>query len=120
MPLLNPRTKRGKLLRVAVPAVFCVLVFFFALHAKTAVYSGTSQAKVTPSTAGKMWVSGHELHQCVVPPVSTPLFPLILLVLLTPTVLCRPVPRYSPVILASNTLSRRHLSRFLRPPPARS
>jgi len=120
VPLLNPRTKRARLLRAAVPAVFCLLVFFFALHAKTAVYSGASQAKVTPSTASKLWVSGQEMQHRLAPPVSVPLFPLLLLlVLVVPTVLCRPAPQCSPVILSSNNFSLRHLRRFLRPPPAR-
>ena len=38
----------------------CVLVFMFALHAKTAVYNGGAPAKVTPSTASKLWLNGQK------------------------------------------------------------
>ncbi|MGC2109273.1 MAG: hypothetical protein WA655_07125 [Candidatus Korobacteraceae bacterium] len=41
---------------------FCVLVFFFALHAKTAVYNGGAPAKVTPSTSSKLWLSGNKVE----------------------------------------------------------
>ena len=67
VPLLNPRTKPGKILRAAVPVMFCVLVFFFALHAKTAVYGAASHSKVTPSTASKMWVSGQKMQSRIAP-----------------------------------------------------
>ena len=40
----------------------CVLTFMFALHAKTAVYNGDAPAKVTPSTASKLWLSGQKME----------------------------------------------------------
>jgi hypothetical protein len=119
VPLLNPHTRRGKLLRAAVPAVFCLLVFFFALHAKTAIYHGFSQPKVTPSTASKLWVSGYNVHDRVAPPASTPAFLQVLLVLINPTINGRPALD-TLTISPSTDLCLRYSRRFLRPPPLRS
>ena len=52
----HERLWRGLLL------MLCALVFMFALHAKTAVYNGSAPAKVTPSTASKLWLNGQKME----------------------------------------------------------
>ena len=54
--------------------VLCALVFMFALHAKTSVYSGTGRAKATPSTALKLWLSGQKMEVQSVDSTSGMLF----------------------------------------------
>ena len=120
MPLLNPRTPRGELLRAALPAVFCLLVFFFALHAKTAMYGGASTPKVTPSTASKLWVTGEKMQTRVIPPDSATQFVLLVAALLTPMLRREPARQPSAVVPTSHHFCLQHLTRFLRPPPARS
>ena len=36
------------------------VVFFFAFHAKTGVYSSATSVKVTASTCAKMWLNGQK------------------------------------------------------------
>ncbi len=82
----------------------CVLVFLFALHAKTAAYNGGAPAKVTPSTASKLWVSGQKMEAPPVEPGSSVLFCMIFLCLfalnlqrqsLTQTAWITPAPKKS-------------------------
>lgn len=120
MPDLKVRIKRSKILRVAVPVTFCVLVFFFALHAKTAVYGGAARAHETPSTASKLWVSGQKMEARVVPPESAPLFWAVFLGLLGLCLLSQPRVQNVLVVPSPSNLRLRHLRRFLRPPPAQS
>ena len=59
---VNLRTMKTKMRWRAQLIMLCALVFMFALHAKTSVYSGTGPAKVTPSTASKLWLSGQKME----------------------------------------------------------
>ena len=121
VPLLNFQSKPSRILGAAAPVTFCVLVFFFALHAKTAVYGGAAQAHVTPSTASKLWVSGHEMQAHGVPPETAPLLWAAFLSLLGLCLLSRPdVQNARVVVPASSDLRLRHLRRFLRPPPVQN
>src|SRR5579884_4069570 len=45
-------------LRSALLLAICFLLFLFVLQAKTGMYNGNSQAKVTPTTASKLWADG--------------------------------------------------------------
>jgi hypothetical protein len=100
--------------------MFCALVFFFALHAKTAVYRGVSQPKITPSTASKLWAGGEKVEgRFLAPPSVSPSW-LICLALLG---LCLyPKRRFQDALVVPppRNLRLRHLHRFLRPPPVRS
>ena len=40
----------------------CGLVFFFALHSKTALYNGSAPVKVTTATASKLWLDGQKMQ----------------------------------------------------------
>jgi hypothetical protein len=108
------------MLRAAVPVMFCVLVFLFALHAKTAVYGTAAQSKVTPSTSGKLWVSGQKLEARVVPTQIAPLFWPLFLSLLGLSLLSRPRLQRAIIIPPPSNLRLWHLHRFLRPPPFQS
>ena len=41
-------------------AVAVVVVFLFALHAKTGVYGSSTGVKVTSSTSAKLWLNGQK------------------------------------------------------------
>jgi hypothetical protein len=107
------------MLRAAVPVLFCVLVFFFALHAKTAVYGAATQTKVTPSTSSKMWVSGQKMDARVLPPSAVPLFCAVVSLLLF-VLLNQPRLQVALRVPPPSNLRLRHLHRFLRPPPFQS
>ena len=97
------------------------LVFSFALHAKTGVYGDGIPVKVTPSTAGKLWLNGQKME--IQPVTSSPsvlLFCIALFLIYrlylhrkprVPTAHCLPAARH---------LSLWHSHRFLRPPPVRA
>ena len=82
----------------------CALVFWFALHAKTGVYGDGIPVKVTPSTAGKLWLSGQKME--IQPVTSSPsalLFCIALLLIYrlylhrkprVPTAFCLPAARH--------------------------
>lgn len=107
------------MLRAAVPVLFCVLVFFFALHAKTALYGAAAQTKVTPSTSSKMWVSGQKMDAPVLPPSAVPLF-CALVSLLGLVLLNQPRLQFASKVPPPSNLRLWHLHRFLRPPPFQS
>ncbi len=95
----------------------CALVFFFALHAKTAVYNGGAPAKATPSTASKLWLSGQKME------AQTPLSPGVVLFWIAFTclfslyLLHEPKVRSAVVVRSPDNLRLWQLHRFLRPPP---
>lgn len=108
------------MLRAALPVMFCALLFFFALHAKTAVYRGISHGQITPSTASKLWAGGEKIDARFVAPQSVSPSWLICLGLLG---LClRPQRRFHDafVVPPPSNIRLRHLHRFLRPPPVQS
>jgi len=110
----NERLRRSLLLTL------CVLVFMFALHAKTAVYDGGAPAKVTPSTASKLWLSGQKMEVQSVDSDSGVLFWMAVLCLIglylhrelrVRSAFLTPPPRNLPL---------RQMHRFLRPPPVQA
>jgi len=115
---VNPSITQDKTLRRATLFALCALVFFFAWHAKTAVYSGSGPVKASPSTAAKLWLSSQKLGLPSVESSAPPLFASMVLCL---WVLCvrkerLDVPAYLTPPTTSRTLCALHL--FLRPPPA--
>jgi len=95
----------------------CGLVFFFALHAKIAVYNGGAPVKLTPSTASKLWVNGQKLDLLTDDSSSSAVFWMAFFCLWglylqrerrVPQVFLTPRP---------SNLTLRHLHPFLRPPP---
>jgi hypothetical protein len=115
---VNLRIMRNKNLWRALAVGFCALVFFFALHAKTALYNNGALGKLTPSTSSKLWTSGQKMEA---PPVSVNtgvLLWIAALLLLQPS-LRRLLPISNTLFVrppGNLPLSERH--RFLRPPPA--
>lgn len=111
------RIQRSRLIRASVPVLFCILVFLFALHAKTAVYGGTSAGKISPSTASKLWVSSEKMEFRAELLHSVPLFWLFLISVFG-LYLSRDCSFRS--IVAVPSISIRHrwqVRRFQRPPP---
>ena len=106
--------------RKAVILVLCGLVFFFALHAKTACYGSTAQAKITPSTSAKLWVSGQKMEVRPVANGGLPLFGLLLLCLFGLESGREPGIQLALVTPTPSNLRLRYLHRFLRPPPVQS
>lgn len=98
----------------------CALVFFFALHAKVAVYNGGAPAKVTPSTASKLWLSGQKMEAQSLPCTGVILFWIAFTCLFSLYLHREPKVRSAFVIPLPNNLRLRHLSRFLRPPPSQN
>ncbi len=117
---MSLRKKPNQMLWQTLALSFCALVFFFALHAKTAMYNGGTSTRVTPSTASKLWLSGQKIE---VPPVDsgTAMVFWLAVVCLFGLYLQRE-PRVQNVVLhpPANDLSRWHIHRFLRPPPSQS
>ena len=94
----------------------CVLVFCFALHAKTAVYEHGSHPQA--STSSKLWMTGFKTQL----PAATPLAPLLwFAAFLTCLIYRQRERRYHAVCETAAPELRRqqYLHRFLRPPPLR-
>jgi hypothetical protein len=98
----------------------CALVFFFAWHAKTAVYSGGGPIKATPSTASKLWLNSEKLAVQSVAPTSSLLFWVAILCLCSGYLRREPLARIADLTPPprETTLCDRHL--FLRPPPVQA
>ena len=96
----------------------CALVFFFALHAKTAVYSGISPVKATPSTASKLWLNGQKLDLPPVDSTSVAVFWMALLCLYSLSLRREGFVRNTFLVPPPRNSALRHLHPFLRPPPA--
>ena len=118
--LVNLRIMQNKVLWRTLAVGFCALVFFFALHAKTSVYNGSS-IKVTPSTSSKLWVSGQEMDTHAPESATGSL-------LFWMTVLClfglyfhsERIVEGAFLEPAPTNLPLRHVHRFLRPPPVQN
>lgn len=97
--------------------VICFLLFIFVLQAKTAVYNGNAQVKVTPTTASKLWVDGHKWEDPSISSSVAILFWMVSLFLLA--LYRKPEWRAHSVrqTVHCRLSSRQHLQRFLRPPP---
>lgn len=101
--------------RTLIVIVVCALVFLFAYHSKTAGY-GSSQARITPVTASKLWVSSQKMEPA---PQSTAV------ALSWAAVLCffalhlprKPLLRRTIEPPAPALLPFIEVHRFLRPPP---
>ena len=107
-----------KTLRRALLFAACALVFFFAWHAKTAGYSHASLAKVMPSSAAKLWMSGQKMG---VPPANLAFVPLLWAAILGLFSLQLQDERRLRLVvttLPSNPRNLQRLYRVLRPPPA--
>jgi hypothetical protein len=115
---VNPRVVQKKAPRHALSVALCLLVFFFALHAKTAMYNGGAPVKITPSTASKLWVSGQKIE---VPPAVDSGVPALVwiaaLFLYAPPLHRQPLVPGVFLIPPPSNLPSWHLQRFLRPPP---
>ena len=113
MPPLTPphRPMNAAFWRVLL-LLACMLVFSFALHAKLAVY-GHSQPQ--SSTSSKLWTSEAKIGA---PSMDTGWLLLSLLLVTLYLQLTRNSHGYTaePVVVRESR-RRRHLSRFLRPPP---
>jgi len=98
----------------------CGLVFFFALHAKIAVYNGSSPVKATPSTASKLWINGQKMQVQSIDSGPAAFFWLVLLCLCG--LYLQSVDRVQSVALTAppNDLTLRYRRRFLRPPPVKA
>ncbi len=95
----------------------CVLVFLFALHAKTGVYNGGAPAKMTPSTASKLWLSGQKMQVPSVEVGSSVLFCMLLLCLFALHLQRQSLAKTARITLPPRSISLRYVCRFLRPPP---
>ena len=107
-----------KLLARVLPVAFCVLVFAFALDAKTSLYGPILPANAPTSSFAKLWVSSQKIEAQAVAPVSSIIF-IVAAVCLFRLVLHH-VPRVQSTLVApqSSDQRARHQRRFLRPPPA--
>jgi hypothetical protein len=111
---------QNKALWRAVAVAFCILVFFFALHAKTAVYTGGA-AKMTPSTSSKLWLSGHEVRVQSVDLISSGvLFWMTVLFLFRLYIYRGPQVRSAFATPPPRRLPLQQLHLFLRPPPVQN
>ena len=117
---VNLRTMKTKTLWRAQLIMLCALVFMFALHAKTSVYSGTGSAKVTPSTASKLWLSGEKMEVQSVDSGSGMLFWMAVLCLVGLYLHRELKARSAYLAPPPRNLPLRQLHRFLRPPPLQS
>lgn len=108
---------RNKTLWHATLLWLCALVFFFALHAKLAVYNGSAPVKATPSTASKLWVSGQKMESHTPQPTGVILFWIAFTCLFGLYLHRQPKLRSVVLTPPPNDLRLRHLHRFLRPPP---
>jgi len=123
---LNLRIMQNKTLWHAVSVAFCALVFFFALHAKTAVYHDGTAGKLTPSTACKLWSSGQKMQaQSQTQSQSYDasaglLFWMAVLSLFTPYFHRQPRVHSAFGTPPASNLSLWYLHQFLRPPPVQA
>jgi hypothetical protein len=114
---LNLQLKQNRTLWRAMRVGFCVLVFFFALHAKTAAYGGGTPGRLTPSTTAKLWPSEQKMETQSSDAGAGLLFCMVVLCLIEPYV--RREAFVQSAFFAPPPIhhSRLHLHRFLRPPP---
>jgi hypothetical protein len=109
---MNSRKLRSALL----PAI-CFLLFLFVVQAKTAVYNGNAQVKVTPTTASKLWADAYKWEAPSISSSTAILFWMASIFILALS--RRPEWRAQSIrqTVLPRLSSRRHLQRFLRPPP---
>lgn len=95
----------------------CALVFFFALHAKTALYNGAAPVKVTTATASKLWLDGQKIEVRSVDSDTDTLFWVAVFCLFGPCLTREPVVQRATLNSAIGTSTLHYRRRFLRPPP---
>lgn len=117
---VNFQLKQNGTLWRALRVGFCVLVFFFALHAKTAVYGGGAPARLAPSTTAKLWPSEQKMEVQTFDAGAGALFCMAALCLVEPLVRREVFVHSAFVTPPPDVRSRRHLHRFLRPPPVQA
>jgi hypothetical protein len=119
---VNLRILQNKALWRIVAFAFCVLVFFFALHAKTAVYNGGAPVKVTPSTSSKLWLSGNKVEIRSADLSSGAMLFWMTVLCLFQLYLYRAAPKLQTAFLTPppRTFPLQQLHLFLRPPPVQS
>lgn len=112
-PLTSPDKPLNPLFWRILLVLACVLVFSFALHAKTAVYG---HASPQPSTSSKLWMSDAQWQPSTVVPSSTLMW---LAAFLSYLGCWHNVRRNdaAPVVVAREQWRQQYLNRFLRPPP---
>jgi hypothetical protein len=115
--LQTAQTEHQERLWRALLLALCGLVFFFALHAKIAVYNGGAPVKATPSTASKLWVNGQKMQVRSDDSSPSALFVVTLLCLCG--MFLQSVERVQSAVLTAppNDRTLRYRRRFLRPPP---
>lgn len=94
----------------------CALVFLFAFHAKTAIY--TNPAHIDGSTSSKLWLNGTKLESDISAPAAFAawIFALLLLVVVPVRERRFGTLRRVPIPVPRNQI---YLQRFFRPPPVR-
>jgi hypothetical protein len=119
-PHVTIPTVHYKTFRCALLFALCALVFFFAWHAKTAVYNTGCPTKTTPCTAAKLWLNSEKMGARSVDLTSSPMLWMAVLCFysvymrrerLNRTAYLTPPP-------SNSTLCDLHL--FLRPPPVQA
>ncbi len=121
LPPVNLRIMQSEtLLRRALLLTLCVLVFMLAVHAKTGIYNGSAGAKVIPSTAFKLWLSGQKVEVRCVDSGSGALFWMSVLCLTGPGLQREPGVKSAFLTPPPRNLPLRQMHRFLRPPPVQA
>jgi hypothetical protein len=120
LPTVNPRNMQNERLRRVLLLTLCALVFLFALRAKTEVYNGSAPAKMTPSTASKLWLSGQKMEVRSVDSGTGVIFWMVVLCLIG-LYLHREL-RVQGAFLTPppKSLLLWQIHRFLRPPPVQA
>ena len=113
---LPGRIINSQKLRNALLLAICVLLFLFVLQAKTAMYNGKAPAKVTPTTASKLW-DGHKWEAPAISSSTAILFWMASLFLLALSRRPEWHTHSARQAVDPRLASRQHLQRFLRPPP---
>lgn len=116
-PSVNFSIIHDKTLRRVLLFALCALVFFFAWHAKTTLYSGGGPVKATPSTATKLWLNGQKMGIPSVESSAPSLSALVLLCLWVPYVRRERLNRTAYLTPLPTRLTLCDLHLFLRPPP---
>lgn len=113
-PLTAPDRPLHPLVWKVLLLLACMLVFCFALHAKTAVYGQSSQPQ--PTTSSKLWANAERFDAPVQISSSTFLWLVVFLASLLYLHAERRLEREC-VVIPRQQRSLNYLHRFLRPPP---
>jgi len=117
---VNLQLKQNGMLWCATRVAFCVLVFFFALHAKTAVYGGGTSGRLTPATTCKLWPNEQKMERQTFDAGAGAVFCMVVLCLVEPYIRREPYVHSAFLAPPPSHHSRLHFHRFLRPPPVQA